>query len=260
MTVNFGLFTFIKNNVLRKVEMQKKQRANAEPEGTPSFEAIIRDWIGSEFLSKFGKRVGIILVVIAVAVSAFLYQRKSTKSKTYARNKQLGKAYVYYSHNKMDSAEIFLKSFVASSQAQLVQSKAYLLLGQTQYFFKKYDEALDSYKKVKGSPTGQSLITSGALHGMAACYMQIKEYQKAVEALEEFIETYMRRTGNLNDRSAGREPRDLSPAVPNVLWKLALCCKQINAPEKARDACDKLISIYADTEEAAKAARLLISI
>jgi len=240
--------------------MQKKRRDNAEPEETSSLEVIIRDWIGSEFLTKFGKRAVIILIIVAIAVSAFLYQRKSIKRKTYAKNKLLGQAYVYYSHNKMDSAEIFLKSFVASPHAQLVQSKAYLLLGQTQYFSKKYDEALDSYKKVKGSPTGQILITSGALHGMAACYIQMKEYQKAVEAMEEFLDTYMKRTGNLKDRSAGKEPRDSSPAVPNVLWKLALCYKQINELEKAKDACDKLIGIYADTEEAAKAARLLINI
>ena len=95
---------------------------------------------------------------------------------------------------------------------------------------------------------------------MAACYIQLKNYQKAAELLESFVSTYMKRTGNLEDRSMNKEPQDLSPAVPNALWKLALCYKQINQPEKAKSACQELIKIYKNTEEAAKAERLLLAI
>jgi TolA-binding protein len=160
----------------------------------------------------------------------------------------------------LDSAEFFLKSFVDGSHKQIVLSKAYLLLGNAQYSQQKYQEAIDSYQMVKGSPDKHSLLTSGALHGLAASYMQLKEYPKAIELLEEFVDTYMKRTGSLEDRSSNREPQDLSPAVPNVLWKLALCYKFIDQPEKAKLMCQKLVNTYKDTDEAAKAERLLLTI
>ncbi|MFC1584014.1 tol-pal system YbgF family protein [Fibrobacterota bacterium] len=240
--------------------MQKKRKENSQPEESPSVEAVLRDWISSEFINKFGKKAGIFLVVVAVAVSAFIYQRRSAKEKTFTRNKQLGKAYVLYSQNKLDSAEKFLMDFIATPHSQLVQSKAYLLLGNARYLLKKYEESLDSYLKVSGSPDNQSLITSGALHGIASCYMQMGDYDKAAVKLEEFVTVYMNRTGDLKQRSAGREPADLSPAVPNALWKLALCYQQIKEPEKTRNICDKLIKVYGETEEAVKAARLLLTI
>jgi TolA-binding protein len=240
--------------------MQDKKKKREEKPEKASIESILSDWIASKPVSKLGQRAGIALLVVAIIVSAILYQRKSSGEKVYKRNKLLGPAYIYFSENKLDSAEQFLEFFVSEPHAQLVQSKAFLLLGQSKYFLKKYNDALDAYQKVKGSSVKQSLLTSGALHGMGACYMQIREYHKAIEVLEEFAGNYMRRTGNLQERSAGKEPQDLSPAVPNVLWKLALCYKQVNELEKAKITCEKLTRIYGDTEEAAKAARLLQTI
>lgn len=240
--------------------MQKKPKEEKAAEDSLSFEESLKAWLSSEFFTKYGKKAGIIFLIIALGISIVIFQRKNFRQKTYTLNKQLGPAYVYYSRNQLDSAEIFLKSFLSSPHKQMVESKANLLLGNAQYSQNKYQEAIESYQKVKGSPENQSLLTSGALHGLAACHIQLKEYQKAVELLETFISTYMKRTGGLGSRNMKKEPQDLSPAVPNALWKLALCYKQINQLEKAKSTCQKIIKVYNHTEEASKAERFLLTL
>ena len=94
--------------------MQKKKKKNEpEPAESTSLEILLRDWLSSDFIINYGKKAGIALIIIALGISVFLYQLKNASHKVRSNNKLLGKAYVYYSQNKMDSAELFLKNFLS---------------------------------------------------------------------------------------------------------------------------------------------------
>ncbi len=215
------------------------------------------NWLQSHFLPQYGKKVLAGVIVVGLISASLFYVKGSIKQKDQSDNKSLGTAFIYISTSKMDSAEIFLENFLTSDHSDFVVSKACLLLGKSQYMQGKWDKAMASYKKVKSGGHNTSLLSSGALHGIAACHMQKQQYAEAVKVLDLFLKNYMKRTGNLEDRALGKEPVDLSPAVSNVLWKLALCHFQLKQKNEAIQACDKLIGFYGDSEEAEKARRFL---
>ena len=69
-----------------------------------------------------------------------------------------------------------------------------------------------------------------------------------------------RRTANPAEKVAGKEVMDLSPAVPNALWKLTLVYKELKSADKEKAAAQKLVSIYPDSRESFDATRLLAQI
>jgi TolA-binding protein len=87
--------------------------------------------------------------------------------------------------------------------------------------------------------------------------MQKKDYAKAVEVLNDLMARFMRRTGDPAENLAGQEVLDLSPSLPNVLWKQALCYRELNQPEKAKAAVEKLRKAYPDSREAQDGLKLL---
>ncbi|MBF0432118.1 MAG: tetratricopeptide repeat protein [Fibrobacteria bacterium] len=236
---------------------KSKSKAPESQNEKPGFEKWLESFFASAFLSKYGKITLYGILIGAVLVSFAFFQLKKNDSKTVFEHKLLGPAYVYFSHNKMDSVEYFLKDFVTGSHPPIVKAKAYLLMGKAQFLQAKYDLAIASYQQVKADEKKHSLIASGALHGMAACYIQQKDFQNAIQQLERFLDTYMKQTGDMKDRSLQKEPEDLSPSVPNALWKLTLCYWQLNDKENTKVTSEKLIKIYSESEEAQKAKRLL---
>ncbi len=225
----------------------------------PLVKSSLSDWIMDDFLPQHGSKALYVAIGIFVAgIAWMIFSNQNEKSKA-LDNKALGKAYVFLSEDKMDSAEIALSAYVQGHHSGVALSKAYLMLGKVKFQKQQYDEAISAYSKVDASGD-QSLLSSGALHGIAASYMQKKDYPKAIESLEKFVSHYMRKNGNLEERAMGKEPRDLSPVVPNALWKLALCYAEQKDADKEKATAEKLIKVYAESKEALDAKKLLAQI
>jgi TolA-binding protein len=231
---------------------------NENPEAKAATkDASLVDWFVDDFWPRFGKQVSYALPVIIVIVAGAVWFNNDRVKQASQENKQLGPAYVYYSEDKNDSALAFLTKFLATSHSRLVQDKANLLLGQIQYGNGKYDEAIKAFSQVDLANTDQPLISSGAMHGLASCYIQNKNYPLAVETLEKFVSRFGRRTGKPSEKVAGGEVADLSPSVPNALWKLALSYREMKDVEKSKATAKKLVAIYPESREAFDATRLL---
>jgi TolA-binding protein len=226
----------------------------------PEQEAGILEWLMDDFWPRFGKQTLYILVGIAVVVAGYSWFTNSRVQQQAKENKELGQAFVYYSEDKLDSAEAFLANFVKTSHSRLVQDKANLLLGHIHYSKGKYDDAIKAFSLVDLSDKEHSLISSGALHGLASSQIQKKEYAKAAENLEAFVSRFGRRTGNPDEKLVGKEVVDLSPAVPNALWKLTLVYRELKNTEKEKATAKKLVSLYPESREAFDANRLLAQI
>ena len=226
----------------------------------PDQEAGLVEWFVDEFWPRYGKQAVYVLAAIAVVVGASVWYNNGRVEQQGKENKELGQAFVYYSEDKLDSAEGFLTAFVKSSHSRLVQDKANLMLGQIGYAKGKYDEAIKAFTSVDLTDTQHPLVSSGALHGLASCYIMDKNYPLAAETLEKFVSTFGRRSASPQEKVAGKEVVDLSPAVPNALWKLTLVYKELKNADKEKAAAQKLISIYPESRESFDATRLLAQI
>jgi TolA-binding protein len=219
----------------------------------------ISELFGSDILSKYGWKVAAGLLIAIFGITYLLTQGQRTENRAVEDNKALGQVYVFLKSNQLDSARFFLESYIAGEYGKSAISKANLLLGNVFYQKEDYAAAVEAYSKVSQS-MNFPLIASGGLYGAAASHMQLKQYSEAAELLEELITQFGRETGNPEKISKGTEEMDLSPAVPNALWKLALCYQQLQQVEQVKQTCEKLVRIYGKTEEGRKASRLLVTL
>lgn len=218
-------------------------------------EASLIDWFMVDFWPRFGKQTSYVLVGIAIVVSGVVWFNNDRIASSARENKQLGPAYILYSEDRLDSTESFLTAFVKTGHTRIVQDKANLMLGQIFYNKGQYDQAIQAFGSVDLS--SPALIASGALHGLAACYIQKKDYTQAAENLEKFVSKFELRTGAPTEKVEGKEVADLSPAVPNALWKLTLAYRELKNSEKEKATAEKLVKVYPESKEAFEATRLL---
>ena len=226
----------------------------------PDQEAGLLEWFLDDFWPRFGKQTSYVLLALAILIAGGVWWNNDRVESQATENKELGKAYIYFGEDKYDSAETFLNAFLKGGHSRLVQDKARLLLGQSQFAKGKYDDAIKSFSQVDLSNTSQPLIASGALHGLASCYIQNKNYALAAETLEKLVSQFGKRTGDPEEKVAGHEKVDLAPSVPNALWKLALCYRELKNPAKEKAAAEKLVKVYPDSRESFDAQRLLAQI
>ncbi len=157
----------------------------------------------------------------------------------------------------LPAAESALLGFLAASPSGIAADKANLYLGKVYYSQQRYDDAIAAYAKVGKGKKSTALIYSGALHGRAAASMQKRDYATAASLLEELVSDFGDRTGDPEEKIEGEEVVDRSPTVPNALFKLALCYRELGQTDKAKATAEKLARIYPETREGKDATKLL---
>lgn len=226
----------------------------------PDREAGLAEWFLDDFWPRFGKQTSYALLAIAVIIAGAAWWNSDRVQSQARENKELGPAFVYLGQDRNDSAEAFLSAFVKGSHSRMVLDKANLMLGEILYGKGKYDEAIKAYSQVDLTDTRHALVASGALHGLASCYMQNKNYTAAVDALEKLVDRFGKRTGSPEEKIEGHEKVDLAPSVANALWKLALCYRELKQTDKEKAAAERLVKAYPESRESFEAARLLAQI
>jgi TolA-binding protein len=235
--------------------MEKTDKA---PHSAPLPETSRWSRFSEEFYLRYMREIWITAAVVVVAVVGyFAWSQYHAKAQT-AANKKLGEAYVLLRDENLPAAEAALKAFLATGPSGIAEDKANLYLGKVYYSQQRYDESLAAYSKVGKGKKAAALIYSGALHGRAAASMQKKDYAAAVPVLEELVEDFGERTGDPEENLDGEEVVDRSPNVPNALFKLALCYRELGQTDKAKAAAEKLARVYPETREGKDAEKLLV--
>ncbi len=217
----------------------------------------LKDWFVDDFYPRYDKQLWQVLGAIVLAVAVyFIWSYNHQKSQT-AENKKLGAAYVLLARGNLADGEKALNEFLATGPSGLARDKANLYLGKAYYDQQQYDLSLAAYGKVGKDGKATALVYSGALHGIAACYMQKKDYAQAVTTLDAFVKFCMRRTGNPKENMDGEEVMDLSPAVPIALWIEALCYRELGQPDQVKAVVATLQKAYPDSPEAQDGMKLL---
>ena len=233
--------------------MDKKDKAS---HAAPLPETSAWSRFSEEFYLRYMREIWIGVAVVVVAVAGyFAWSQHHDKAEAEA-NKKLGAAYVLLRDENLPGAEAALIGFLSENPSGIAADKANLYLGKLYFTQHRYDEAITAYAKVHKGSKANALIYSGALHGRAAASMQKKDYAAAVPLLEELVSDYGKRKGDPEEKVEGEEVVDPSPAVPNALFKLALCYRELGQTDKAKATAEKLARIYPETAEGKDAAKL----
>ena len=208
-----------------------------------------------DYYPRYAREIWIGLAVLVIAVVGYFgwsWNRERVEAKG---NAALGEAYVLLRENS-PAAEQALVNFLAENNSGLAADKANLYLGKLYYSQQRYSEAAATYAKVDENSKAP-LIYSGALHGQAAALMQQNDYAGAAKLLETLVDDFGKRTGKPEESLDEEQVADLAPSVPNALFKLALCYRELGQNDKAKAAAEKLVRAYPGSREARDGAQLL---
>lgn len=231
--------------------MENSQNASTSPSGFSLTQSAEELWF------RYTRQIVIAAVVIVVAVAAWFVWKSVAERAEETANRQLGAAYVLLRSENFPAAEEALTAFLADHPAGLAADKANLYLGKTYFLQQRYDEAIAAYGAVSKRGKDLALLHAGALHGLAAAHMQKGEYAEAVDALNDLVGAYAARTGAPEEDLAGQEVVDFVPNIPNALWKLALCQRELGRSDDAKATAARLTRAYPGSREARDAEKLL---
>ncbi len=198
------------------------------------------------------------LYTLAVIVALFLgysFYKNNRETVAARDNSALAHAYIFIQEKKLDSAESALSAFLSQKREKIAEAKANLMLGNILYSKERFDDALSRYQSIQVGDK-YPIISAGALYGVASVLIDKQDYKQAVSKLESFLSRFMRRPPP-EKRSGDGDEQDLSPAVPNVLWKLALCHRELKQNDQAKATLEKLSNVYPEAPESRDALRLL---
>lgn len=200
-----------------------------------------------DFFAEHGVKIAGVFLVVVVAIAAtvhFVDARKSTDS---AQAELIGKGMNYIYAGKNDSALIEFQTLIQQNKLSgLALAKVALLAGNIKYQSGDMDGAAVLYQKSLDNAGSTALIRAGAMHGRAVVAMEKKDYAAAATLLEQFVDEFGERTGDLEDRYTKEEPADPVPTVPDALWKLTLVYTEMGADDKAKLSCEKILAVYGD--------------
>jgi hypothetical protein len=216
------------------------------------------EYLKEDFFPRHGTKVIIVLFIVVTAVFALIQQMSANAEKETAMAEELGKGLDYIYIGREDSALIALENAIQNGTLKgLPLAKATLLAGNLYLQNENLDSAEILYKLAISNAPKVEIISSAAEHGLAVVAMERQNYSEAISLLNEFVNKYGKRTGNLVKRYTKTEPVDKIPTVPDALWKLTLCYLETGDQENAKQTAEKLVTVYGDSQKAADASKLL---
>ncbi len=251
-----------KSNFKARFFPAKRAIMNEENQTQDKLQASVHksvEHVRTKLVPDYGTKIGVILAIIACVIVAFIYVKSEDAKKIKDDREVLGKALYFLNKQKTDSAEIILKDIIAQAGLDAsIKAKAALLQGNILFEKGEYPAAIEKYTFSVSQSAEKVLIKSAAEHGLAATYIQQKEYAKAVESLNAYITAYGRKTAAIQKAGEETPETDLVVDIPDALWKLALSQKELKNSDAAKAACQKIIDLYNENMNySAKAKSLL---
>ncbi|MBN2410320.1 tetratricopeptide repeat protein [candidate division KSB1 bacterium] len=184
-------------------------------------------WINENSKTIFISAAAIVIIIAA----AFLYNNSKIKSES-AASVELARAVSAFQENDIQKALPLLNDIVENYGNTRSGKLALYYLANS--FFKNgdYENALKNFKKFSSSFSGDELIKSSAMAGIAACYEQQGDYIQAANQYEKTADKFTK-----------------TFKAPTYLVKAARCYNLAQNSEKAKALLDKIIEQYPESKE-----------
>lgn len=200
------------------------------------FEA--RQWITDN--SKQLSTWALVLLAAIVIGLVFYNSRKSSSTKA---QESFGNAMIAYQSNDMENSvtsfKLVLDNYPKTSYAGI---SSYMLAG-IYYNQKNYAMAEEYYNKTINKISSNDLLKGASLRGLGFCAIQEKQYEEAVSFFNKFVkecpENYL---------------------MPEVLISLGECYIKQNNSEKAKEALQRIVKDFADSDQNPIAKNLLATL
>ena len=185
-----------------------------------------------ELFEEYSKYViGGTVALVMIFVVVFLYSN-SQKAAEKEASVKLAQATSAYERSDFQSATSLLSNLVEENGNTRSGKLGRLYLANSLFQTQDYTGAEENYKKFASSFKGDEHILSAAAAGVAACYEERKEYEKAAKEYERVANKY-------SD----------SIFAPRYLLRAARCYQLAEKPNLAKDAYVKLIDEYPESQE-----------
>lgn len=179
------------------------------------------------------------IVVVALVVVAVTYYTSSQASKEREASARYSTAVMEYRNGQTDIAILSLQQVVDNYGSSTIAEQARFMLGMINYEQKNYAEAITHFDQYVAKYKNNKLNRSAAFAGMAACYENQGEYEKAAGDFELAIDAY----------SDG-------PLAGDYMVSAMRCYLYLGQIDKAGVWRDRVTEEYPQTELANRAERL----
>ena len=218
------------------------------------------DRLQAEFPRRTNQLIAVAAVVLAVALGAF-YAVEGVRSKADKDAAALGEALAAREAGNFADEKAELEKFLATNPSTaLVRAKAELLLANIHYLERDFAAAETAFRASAKDAGSVDMIAAAARHGLASTLMQKGDWAAAAAEWESFVSSYGRRSGTAREQAAGKESFDDVALVPDALLKLAFVRLETGDKEKAKAACERILTSYGDSRAASQARTLLNAI
>lgn len=193
-----------------------------------------------DFLEKHKKPFiyGIIAIVAIVAISA--YSRTVSSNKEQEASVELAKGKSAYESARYQDATQILGPLTSKYSGTQSAGFGTVLLAKSFLALEKYDEAEQYFKIYLNDYSDDEILKIASQTGIASCYDQKGEYDKAGRAYEDAANS---NTGWFK--------------APELLLSAARCFNLANDKTNAKRALDLLMQKYPDSQSASNAKQLL---
>lgn len=229
------------------IETKEYKPQMPEPDRDKFQEAMYKlvGWFSKEFWPKYGKISNYILIAAVAGLGYWYYQNNQAKMQLPADANLEGAAAVAALQGNIEGEKKALESTISKVQTPALRGQAALRLGNLYYAQGALDQADKWFAQAVVDGTELPLVKSGAEHGQATVLMQKGNYAGAAAKWEAFVSQWGKRKAGVLPQG---ENEDLVPTVPDALWQMALCYKELGQKDKAKAAADKILSIYGEAQ------------
>jgi tetratricopeptide (TPR) repeat protein len=133
------------------------------------------------YLEENYKQVVIVVIAIfAILILFILYRYKSTQTRKDANN-LLGIAQIEFANQNYQKAIEKLNTIIEEYGGTEESQQGMFLLASIYYQQKKYDQAAELFEQFIDSYSGNDILISSAMAGLAGCYEIKKKFESAAE-------------------------------------------------------------------------------
>ncbi len=205
-------------------------------------------FVESIFVAKYWiqnnvKRIATIATILVIAVLISFVMKKTRDDKIQRAMNVFGKTIIAYENNDMTNSISGFKQIIQNFPKTNYAAISSFMLGSIYYNKKDYATAQKYYDSVIKKYDSYDFLKGASLSGLGHCFVQTKDYKKAIEYLDRFV---------------SETPKHY--LMPEVLILLGECHIELKNSIEAKKAFEKIIADFPKSSQMQVAKNLMATL